>query len=379
MSEEIIVGVVVTLIGAIITGIITGICKALKNRLHKKNKHVIEEKEGISESSTGIGKQDIRIDITIYSEPSNPINTTPPLEITSSNPKIIFDDVKVYDNYIKVTVTGGESSDWYRYYITTIQTDLWDNPEEGNVTNDNQFIFRNLQADTKYYLGVICYSNSLAIKGSSNATITTRTLINLQHYEVYDRQAISKTDHTTIKANTEDTVYFKVRFFPNPDYLGRFDVNNDGVVDERDVEALQQAIDGTYIISNRYISYNYAWVSTGKTDTIYSNRGDINKDGIIDQDDVERLKHIVESRDVGSIAFLLYTKSDFDAQRFNNRIFMEELPDIPSLTEETVINRSFSGLEPDTEYVVTVFSRSQKHYGAPWDSHSFTCRTASKK
>ena len=333
---------------------------------------------------------------------------------------LFFDSIRIFDNFITVIVTGGSDGDRYDYCIIPESefnaTTFWDCIDWDDTTV-TAYTFANLKANTSYYIGVAnygtTYTNNIGYKWE---LVTTRKLQNLQDYEIYDGKAISKPDSETISENTTDTVYFRTRFFPNPDFLARFDVNDDGVVDEIDVERLQEYVNGTYSIPNPITTIEYTGISAR---TVEVARGDINKDSktnvthadgkivneqitqtTIDQSDVNRLKAILDAPDLGGVQFKIYLKSDYDAmnavyQQYLNGLVSKATYDvaliayqakilqppktpatIPSLTEETVIDESFTGLDPSGEYVIMAYGLMQKHYDEPWDRHYLISRTA---
>jgi nucleoside diphosphate kinase len=299
-------------------------------------------------------------------------------DLTAESP-IHFTDVVYHDNYIKASVIGGVEGDKYDYYISTISDELWTNKVADRIA-DTTYSFMNLKTETKYYIGVVCYENGTAYKGQSNANSTTRKLLNLQHYEIYDReggQARGKADYTEIVENTKNTINFRTKFYPNPDYLGRLDVNDNGVIDDIDLISLQESLLGIYTIPNQRTSYQYTWLKTGVTDTFYVTRGDINNDGTVDGDDVSKLSSILNSPDIGEVVFNLIRKTDYDADNYKGEyVVQKKILPTQSLSTETVINETFTGLQSGTEYVIMLFAEEQKHYESPYDLHYATVKTS---
>jgi len=191
--------------------------------------------------------------------------SAPPLITFSPN-----NGIRIYDNFITVDVTSGSTDDKYDYFISTTSSTLWNSPDFRGTTNTT-YTFYNLKAETSYYIGVADYGkNDETLISSCYKYITTKKLQNLQIYEIYDRTADIKPDYETIPVNTSDTIYFKARFYPNPDYLARFDVNNDGVVDNNDIVALQEYVSNgtTNSIPNSPTEYNYTGLSPETTTII---------------------------------------------------------------------------------------------------------------
>jgi hypothetical protein len=323
-------------------------------------------------------------------EEPNEQTPTPTIPTETPQPpqaELSFARITPYDNYITIEVEGGAEGDLYEYFISRTPEDLWDNPDWATVLTNTTHTFGvnqhgyspPLMTNTRYYIGVINRGQeglpTDTVQSYISAQVYTTRLQNLQHYAVYGRRSVSMPDHEEIPENTHDTVHFRVRFFPNDDFLARFDVNNDGVVNQDDVIALQQAIEGTFEILNPITQVEYTGISAQTVDVI---RGDINKDGVINEDDIERLQAIIDAESAGGVRFNLYYKRDADAENFDLEYILQTvtLDVIPCLTQETVIDHSFTGLEANEEYFISIFSLQQAHYDQPWDKRHLVTRTA---
>jgi len=86
----------------------------------------------------------------------------------------------------------------------------------------------------------------------------------------------------------------------------------------------------------------------------------VNKDGKIDQSDVDRLNSILSAPDIGGIQFKLLTKDDYDKGIYTNVLQTINESTIPSLTQETVFDGSFTGLQPNTKYIVLAYKLRAK-------------------
>lgn len=267
------------------------------------------------------------------------------------------------------------------------------------------FININLKADTRYTVGVVNYGSTgqrNPVSQTSDIHTSTRKLKNLQLYTIYDRTDSLMSDWEEVPENTADTIYFRAKFSANPDFLARFDVNNDGVVDNNDVIALQEVVDGKRTIPDLIArtQYNYVGFSMVNMEIL---RGDINgdsamwnKDGdsvitrpdLITQDDVDRLtEFVIHGNNEGSVKFKLLLQSVYEEYKhdFSNgtknvddyTVAITTINTIPNVNTETIIDGTFTGLKANQEYVVLAYSQNQKYYATPHDMWSLVTHTFS--
>ena len=257
-----------------------------------------------------------------------------------------------------------------------------------------------------------------AVSQTPDIHTATRKLRNLQEGEIYDSTKVSQVqlDEEELKENTHDTIYFRTRFFANPDFLDRFDINLDGEFNQTDVNLLESIVEGTYVIPTEYkTSTNYHKRADGTITKVEVLRGDItgsatvpdnnkNDDYIINnpnditQADVIRAQDILEALNspsrTGGVRFYLLNKSDYDAAKIKRETgeitgyeYTELLIEksiqnfvdnkIPSMIEPTVYTHSFTGLSANSEYVVITFDLMKEHYAFPANTYDLLTKTAS--
>jgi hypothetical protein len=270
---------------------------------------------------------------------------------------------------------------------------------ENIIINDSQnieFSITGLKANTDYFfqVGEVDENNNFVahtpLNNSSYGRARIPGLRNMQTVERYGRVSVQYEGHINIPENTEDTIYFQFRFVANPDFLARFDINGDGIVDERDVEVLRNYLFNDLAIENPSTVVGYTRPS-GAFYEYTVTRGSLHGTGTVTEDDLAFLEWLLDGRmdeygrapdlsrpddKQGTILELRYI-SDVD-----ECYVVEELhfPDfIPKMTEDSELPvQSFTNLTPGVTYYVRVYTPRQLHYNQLYDDWELASSTAAE-